>query len=236
MPVVPILPCASIDDVQAFYTALGFELTYRQLRPNPCLGVRLDDIDIQFAAIPGFHPADSYGSCIVAVPDTAALHERFAAGLRATYGKVPLAGIPRMTRPRPRENGGGGAGFTVIDPGGNWIRIFPTGPTTATTAAQGKLAQALENAVVQADSRGDLPQAAKILDGALARDPDAPVTDRVEALAYRAEVAISLGDPAKAATVVAEIDRIPLTPELRDRLATTLTAVEDLRRDNALPN
>lgn len=51
-----------------------------------------------------FDPADSYGSCIVSVPDVGALHASFAAGLRAAYGKVPVAGIPRMTRPRKRKN------------------------------------------------------------------------------------------------------------------------------------
>ncbi|MDR6415186.1 VOC family protein [Pseudarthrobacter sulfonivorans] len=123
MTVIPLLPCASIDDMLTFYTALGFTRTYRQTKPNPYLAMRRDDVHLHFFGMPGFEPADSYGSCIIQVPDTAVLHRAFADGLRDLYGKVPLAGIPRMTRPRPRKNAEGLTGFTVVDPGGNWLRI-----------------------------------------------------------------------------------------------------------------
>lgn len=233
MTVIPLLPCASIDDVEAFYSALGFERTYRQTKPNPYLGMRLDQIELHFGAIPGFDPADSYGSCVIQVPDTGVLHSAFAEGLRAAYGKVPVAGIPRMTRPRPRKNVDGLAGFTVIDPGGNWIRIFPASHTaeSATPATpSGKLAKAVENAVVQSDSRGDVAQAAKILDSALAKAEDAGPVERVEALAYRAELAFILEDRTRAAEVLAELSAIPLTTEERERLADTLVTVEEMRR------
>ncbi|WP_033438604.1 hypothetical protein [Saccharothrix sp. NRRL B-16314] len=233
MTVIPLLPCASIDDVEEFYSALGFERTYRQTKPNPYLGMRLDHIELHFGTIPGFNPADSYGSCVIQVPDTGVLHSAFAEGLRAAYGKVPVAGIPRMTRPRPRKNVDGLAGFTVIDPGGNWIRIFPaahTAESATPTTPSGKLAKAVENAVVQSDSRGDVAQAAKILDGALAKAEDASPVERVEALAYRAELAFILEDRTRAAEVLAELSAIPLTAEERERLADTLATVEEMRR------
>lgn len=233
MTVIPLLPCASIDDMLTFYSALGFERTYRQTKPNPYLALRRDDIELHFFGMPGFDPAESYGSCIIQVPDTAALHRAFADGLRALYGKVPLAGIPRMTRPRPRKNAAGLARFTVIDPGGNWIRIFPVAASSASPAPSGKLAQAVENAVVLADSHGDTAQAAKILDGALARVTDASTVERVEARAYRAELALTLQDPDRAAGLLAELDGIPLSPRDRERLAATLTAISDLRRDGS---
>ncbi|HYH77912.1 MAG TPA: hypothetical protein VD841_10475 [Arthrobacter sp.] len=231
MAVVPLLPCASIDDMLSFYTALGFEQTYRQTKPNPALAMRRGDIDLQFFGMPGFEPADSYGSCIITVPDTAELHRVFSQGLRSLYGKVPLSGIPRMTRPRPRKNAEGLAGFSVVDPGGNWLRIYPDAAATAHPHSAGKLAQALDNAVVLADSRGDPAQAAKILDGALAKAFDATTVERVEALAYRAELAVTLQDPAQAAATLAELDGIPLDPSDRERLADTLAAIADLRRD-----
>ena len=31
----PLLPCRDIGEAIAFYEALGFERTYRQVRPNP---------------------------------------------------------------------------------------------------------------------------------------------------------------------------------------------------------
>ena len=91
---VPLLPCASIDEVEDFYTALGFERTYRQLRPNPHVVLELDDIGLHFFGMPDFVAANSYGSCIVVVPDIGALYSAFAAGLRERYGKLPVAGIP----------------------------------------------------------------------------------------------------------------------------------------------
>lgn len=171
--------------------------------------------------------ADSYGSCVVRVPDIGAVHAAFAAGPRANYGKVPVSGIPRMTRPRRRKNAGNLSGFTVVDPGGNWIRIFPAG-SAAEPIDQGKLSKALDNAVVMADSHGDPTQAAKILDGALARFPDAPPVERVEALAYRAELAQTLDDAARAAEALAALRAIPLTDVERAEAAETLAAIEDL--------
>lgn len=229
MTVIPLLPCASIDEVEAFYSALGFERTYRQTKPNPYLALRREDVELHFFGMPDFDPAQSYGSCIVQVPDTGVLHRAFADGLRAAYGKVPLSGIPRMTRPRPRKNAGGLAGFSVIDPGGNWIRIHPAPSGPPVESATGKLARALENAVVQGDSRGDPAQAAKILDGALRRAGDADAVERVEALAYRAELAFTLEDTDRAAEVLAELDGIGLDESEREHLAETLEGVEELR-------
>jgi hypothetical protein len=65
----------------------------------------------------------SYGPCLVLEPNVDELPAAFAKGMRAEYGKVLVSGIPRMTRPRPRKNNAGVTGFSVIDPGGNWIRI-----------------------------------------------------------------------------------------------------------------
>jgi hypothetical protein len=60
--------------------------------------------------------------------------------------------------------------------------------------AEGRLARALQNAVVLADSHGDHAQAAKILDGALrGADGDADAAVLAEALTYRAELARELG-------------------------------------------
>ena len=199
---VPLLPCRDIDEIGAFYAVLGFQTTYRQLRPNPCIGLRREDLHLQFFGMPGFDPADSYGSCLVVVEDIAALHRAFADGMRAAYGKVLVAGIPRMTRPRARRNADGVTGFSLVDPGGNWIRVTTTRPA-AGAPAEGRLARALQNAVVLADSHGDHAQAAKILDGALGKaDPDGDAAVLAEALIYRAELALTLDDTATAAAML----------------------------------
>jgi hypothetical protein len=223
---VPLLPCASIDDVAAFYEVLGFRTTYRQRKPNPAVGLQREDIGLQFFEIEGFDPADSYGSCLVVTPDLEGLHGAFTAGMRAAYGKVLVSGIPRMTRPRKRKNYDGLSGFSVIDPGGNWIRVVrkPGGPEAEREAgpepAVGALGKALANAVVQADSRGNVEQAVRILDTALGK-PDAaadPAT-LVEVLVYRAELATVLGDRGTAADLVARATGLGMTPEQAEHAA-----------------
>ncbi len=216
MTAVPLLPCPSIDETADFYRMLGFDVAHRQTRPNPYVAMRLDQLQLHFFGMPDFDPEQSYGSCLLLVPDTKALFERFAAGMRAAHGKLLLAGIPRITRPRTPTSG-----FSVVDPGGNWIRVFRHGESAPEEPA-GRLARALSNAIRLGDSKGDPRQAAKILDGALAKAGDEDVT---EALVYRAELAVRLDDLATARTVLDRIDA--LSDGGRGRVAE---AVADLRR------
>ncbi|WBB53745.1 VOC family protein [Verrucosispora sp. WMMD573] len=228
---VPLLPCASIDDIEAFYGVLGFRTTYKQRKPNACVGVQREDLHLQFFEIAGFDPEQSYGSCLVLTTDIEGLHSAFAAGMRAAYGKVLVSGTPRMTRPRARKNTDGLGGFSVIDPGGNWIRVFrdtTTAPIPASTPT-GRLAKALANAVVQADSRGNAGQAVRILDSALARQHanDDPV-EQVEVLVYRAELAMVLHDPTTAAEMLTRAKSVTLTEDEAERAASAFDNATDL--------
>lgn len=228
---VPLLPCASIDDVGAFYEVLGFRTTYKQRKPYPCVALQREDLNLQFFEIDGFDPAQSYGSCIVLTTDIAGLYGAFAAGMRAAYGKVLVSGTPRMTRPRARKNVDGLGGFSVIDPGGNWIRVFhnPSAGAPSSAASVGRLEKALANAVVQADSRGDTGQAVRILDSALARtQPDDDPVALVEVLVYRAELAMVLQDPATATEMLSRADGVVLSAEEESRAATTRETAADL--------
>jgi hypothetical protein len=228
---VPLLPCASIDDIETFYRALGFSTTYKQRKPNPCVALRREDLNLQFFEMAGFDAEQSYGSCLVLTPDIAELHRAFVTGMRAAYGKVLVSGIPRMTRPRARKNADGMGGFSVIDPGGNWIRVFQHAPTAPTPAPEpaGRLAKALANAVVLADSKGDARQAARILDSALARPRagDDPVT-HVEVLVYRAELAMTLHDRDTATEMLARAEHIALDADETVRAAPSFEIAADL--------
>ena len=230
---VPLLPCASIDEIESFYGVIGFSTTYKQRRPYACVGLRREDLNLQFFEIAGFDPMQSYGSCIVLTSDIAGLHRAFAAGMRAAYGKVLVSGIPRMTRPRARKNADGVGGFSVIDPGGNWIRVFQQPATTPTPvpapAPAGRLAKALASAVVLADSKGDVGQAARILDSALARPraDDDPVA-HVEVLVYRAELAMTLDDRETATDMLARVEHVALNAEETGRAAPTFEIAADL--------
>ncbi len=227
---VPLLPCRSIDEIVEFYGMLGFTQTYYQARPYPCVGLKRDDIQMQFFGMPDFKAEDSYGSCLVIVPDTGELFRSFAASMRAAHGRLLVSGIPRITRPRKRKNADGFTGFSVIDPGGNWIRIFAANAERDEhDPPPGRLGAILQNAVVMGDSKGADARAAQILDGALDRDgATASATDLVETLAYRAELALRADDTTTAATAIARARGIHLSDAERVTLAETLASLDDL--------
>jgi catechol 2,3-dioxygenase-like lactoylglutathione lyase family enzyme len=221
---VPLLPCPDIDEIAAFYGVLGFRATYRQQRPNPYVALRREDLQLHFFGMPDFDPATSYGSCLVLVDDIGALHRAFADAMRAAYGRVLVSGVPRMTRPRVRRTSGRLTGFSIVDPGGNWIRVTAKGPAAGAPSA-GRLARALENAVLLADSKGAPIQAAKILDGALAKaGPEDDPATMAEALAYRAELALVLDDTATAAAALERARELDATGEELTDLAEALRA------------
>ena len=212
---VPILPCRHLDDVLPFYEALGFRLTYRQDRPYPCLGVARDDgFDLQFAGMPEFDPENSYGSVIVLVPDTQTLYDEFAAGLRTVYGKLLIAGIPRITRPRRKQGMSGG--FSVVDPGGNWLRITSGG---AEQSDGSRFERVLLNAARQGDSHGDVVAAIAVLEAGLIRHADATDVERLPVLLYLTELLIRNGAGERASVVLAELQAFDLDEEASAQVA-----------------
>ncbi|MDX8145954.1 hypothetical protein SK854_27855 [Lentzea sp. BCCO 10_0061] len=179
---IPLLPCRDIDEIASFYEMLGFSVTYRQTRPNPYVCMRREDINLHFYGMDGHVPEQSHSTCVVIVEDTGPLFEDFAARMRAVHGKLLISGIPRMTRPRLRNDRY--TGFAVIDPGGNWIRISKA---TQEPEARTKLAKAMEDAARLGDAKGDERQALKILEGALKRT-DGSEPELADAQAYRDEL------------------------------------------------
>lgn len=225
----PLLPCASIEEITAFYEALGFRTTHRQLRPYGHAAVNREDLNFHFFSLDGFNPADSYGSCLVGVPDSAAFYAALRDGLRARYGTVPSSGIPRLTRFSKKKQGGGT--FSLIDPGGNWIRVHQLGQAAddadTTTANRSPLAKALGAALLLGESKGDHATAAKVLDSALARDGAAPA-DRVAALIYRAELAVNLADRDGAAHHLAVLRTVELDEASRAELGDEFARADEL--------
>jgi catechol 2,3-dioxygenase-like lactoylglutathione lyase family enzyme len=223
----PILPCPDIDEAIAFYEALGFRRTYRQLRPNPYAVVARDDMHIHLGGIEGFDPEQSYASVIIVVPDPDALYASFASGLRAAYGKLPVAGVPRMVRPRKRW--GTVYGFSVVDVGGNWLRFSKLGASEAEDEeAEPGLARQLDVAARLAESKGDDAAAMATLGRAIERYPDAPAIERARALLYRADLAVRLGHGDLAAASLAEALAIGLDDAGRESVAAEVAHVESL--------
>lgn len=223
----PILPCRDIDEAITFYAALGFERTYRQLRPNPYAVVAREEMQVHLFGMPDFDPEKSVGSVIVTVPDPDALYTSFAEGLRKMYGKLPLAGIPRILRPRKRY--GTVYGFSVVDVGGNWLRVSKIGDKEESEDdAEPGLAKILDVAARLGDAHGDDAAAMKTLEGGLARYRDAPLVDRARALLYRAELAVRLGKKAVARSSLAEAQEVKLDDESRALLAKEFAHVVEL--------
>ncbi|HEY5786242.1 MAG TPA: hypothetical protein VIT65_15855 [Microlunatus sp.] len=126
------------------------------------------------------------------MPDAEGLRSEFAAGLRASHGRVPVEGIPRLLR--LRRKAGSAVSFSVIDTGGIWLRFYQQGSEeeTATTRRHG-LARVIDVAARQGEAQGEDGLAfAKVTVGP-DRYANAPVAERIGAQVYRAELFIRLG-------------------------------------------
>lgn len=223
--IYPCLPCSNLDEAISFYETLGFKRTYRQLRPNPYAVVIFEDIQIHLFGMEGFKPADSYGCAIVAVPDPDGLYHAFAARLRERFGKLPMAGIPRILRPRKKY--GTVRGFSVVDPGGNWLRIYKLGDTEEEGKTEG-LAGIIEVAARLGDAHGDELVALKTLENGLKRFPEAAAIDLARAYLYRAELAVRTHNRELAQSSLAAARALELTDEERAVTAEEFTHATEL--------
>jgi hypothetical protein len=121
---VPLLPCGSIDQAAQFGVAIGFEVSYQQGDPHPYLALRSPDgIELHYFEVPLFDPSTSHGSCLVIVADPVEVLATWSAGLGRLYGTVPVTGIPRLLRPTARTSTEAFMGFSLVDVGGNRIRV-----------------------------------------------------------------------------------------------------------------
>lgn len=223
----PLLPCRDLDEAIAFYEALGFKRTYRQLKPNPCAVVQRDDMHIHLFGMPDFKPADSYGSVIIAVPDPDELYRSFAEGLRKAFDKLPVAGIPRILRPRKKF--GTVRSFSVVDVGGNWLRVFKLGDREPDESEEASgLARIIDVAARLGDAKGDDAKALKTLETGIAKHADAPLVDRARALIFRAELAVRVGNLKLAKSSLAEAERLPLDKKTKASLASELEQTREL--------
>lgn len=232
---IPILPCRSINDTLEFYRALGFEVRYQQEKPNTYAVVCRGGIELHFFSMRDFDPARSYSTCYVRVWNVDGLYAAFVAGLRNHYGRLPLAGIPRVIRLKNKTHGV--REFILVDPGGNWIRIGQKikTPSTDTTPAfpqtpVSKLSRATQVAEFLAEHRGDYVAAAKKLDTALAQDDSAPVVHRIQALVSRAGLAITMAELGQARRLLNEVRQASVSDDERETLLIELETATDLER------
>ncbi|MGK5632396.1 VOC family protein [Streptomyces sp. URMC 123] len=224
----PILPCRTIDPTLDFYRALGFEVTYRQTRPNPYASVVRGGIELHFFGMKAYDPSTSYSTCYVHTTDVDGLYAAFREGLRAAYGKLPVRGIPRIGPLKDMPYGV--RQFLMTDPGGNAIRVGQPISDSSDYEEEPRepFARVVHTASLLADSKEDFRTAAKLLDRALAKHEDPPALDLVRALLLRADLAVRLGAPEEAAPLMARAAGIELGERERAELADELRWAGDL--------
>jgi hypothetical protein len=219
----PLFPCKSIDGILEFYQALGFQVTYQQDTPYSYGAVCRGDINIHFTKNRGT------SVCLVHVQDVGTYHKAFADGLRAKYGQVPTADVPRITRLKP-----GQTRFIVFDPVGNELvfinRDEPDIDYDAYPEGLSPLMDALENAIFLRDTYANDTAAAKFLDKKLKQPISAPPIELARVLAARAELAVALGDLTRADEIRAELRQIKLSDEERAQYQHELEAADKLER------
>jgi hypothetical protein len=150
---------------------------------------------------------------------------------------APSAGIPRITP--LRDKSGGGRGFNVIDPGGNWIRISQHTPIVNDENGQdhsqkeASIQQSIETdqtAELLAESKGDYAGSAKLLDNALAQAESEYPMQRVPALITRAGVAITMDDKQLAQERLTAVRQISLDEADRAKLIVELEQANDFEQ------
>ena len=203
---IPALPCVSVDDTMEFWSALGFEVTYRQKAPYAYGVVARDGYELHLYGLKGLDPTTAFTTCLVVVPEVEELHAAFSASLRDHLGRSPVKGLPRISRMRP-----GQTRFTLTDPNGTSAIFIKHGPEDEAEAHAYEdpgltpLQRAIKLAQRLRDYRLDDDAAAKALDVALRRAGDDEAReDRATALEARAELARAMEDVSLAERLEAE--------------------------------
>jgi hypothetical protein len=225
--IIPLFPCDSLNEMLDFYQVLGFEVLYQQEDPYLYAAIRRGGVDLHFSKLTTWHTKNAV--CLIFVPQVAPYHREFADALRVKYGKVPTAGLPRITRLRP-----GQFRFHVFDPSGNVLlyitREEPEMDYTWYMTKRSRLASAIDNATFLRDTYVNDKAAAQVLDKALGQKQAVDPVERARALAMRAELAVAMGDAERASALRLELRLISLSDEDRHRFRHELQAADDLER------
>jgi hypothetical protein len=120
--------------------------------------------------------------------------------------------------------------FLLTDPGGNIIRIGePLAATDDAARPTSRLGKALDAANLLMHSKGDPETTARVIDSAMADEPEAPDALIVQARILRAEAAHALGDDALAGDLLDQVAHIGLGVADRATIADDLARAEELR-------
>ncbi len=121
-------------------------------------------------------------------------------------------------------------GFSVVDPGGNWLRIYKLGDTEQEDSAEKAegLAQIIYVAARLGDAHGDEALALKTLENGIARFANSAPIDLAKAYLYRAELAVRTKDYELARSSLSMAESLELREEERSSLAEEFAHVTEL--------
>lgn len=217
---IPALMARSVDPVADFYTALGFEITFRQSAPYQFLTVQRGGIELNFYGDKDFDPVSSSHGCLVNTDDVDYLYAVFTQGLKETFGSVPTQGVPRVGALKDMSYGV--RQFLMTDPGGNTIQIAQpiSEDQRHRSLPQETFDRAIHMGSLFADSKQDLGLAVKVLDRALHRSDEEPTAVQlVKLLVLRADVAVRQGELDVARELLGRVGQAGIGgPELADDL------------------
>ncbi len=194
---VPVLPSLSIVETLVFWEATGYAITYKQTNPYPYGVVTRNGSSLHFSrGVPGLTAESNvYSTCLVMVGDAEEVYADFCAKLKATMGRVPHKGIPRISRMKA-----GATRFTLTDVSGNSIIFIANGKRDqeewekANDRDVTKLQRAIANARRFRDYKIDYVSAMKVLDVALKKLDDESAEDIRTAVEMRTELADEAGE------------------------------------------
>ncbi|GAA5078823.1 glyoxalase [Nocardia iowensis] len=229
--VVPVMWGGNLTETLEFYRVLGYKKTYEQTSPYVYGSVERNGYELNFYRDKkdGRSAEEIDYGCLVYVDEVATLHAEFSAALREHYGKIPARGIPRISRFRP-----GQTRFTVVDPGGNSITYIQRDEPEYEYGGSRKLEglqRVLDNARILRFSKEDDEAARKTIESGLRRfAATASTLDKAHALAELAELAVAMGNSARAAELRGEIAGLDLTDDERAEIAKHLEIATNLQQ------
>ncbi|MFD3259596.1 bleomycin resistance protein [Paenibacillus lentus] len=214
--VIPILPCRSMNEQLDFYQSLGFEMTYKQARPNQYACVRHPIAELHFFVLKELDPAKNYSMCYVNVDDVDTVYETFCESLKRNTNRIPTRGYPKITKP---NNLAEDRRFNLVDPSGNRLLIGAKHAVPQSNAEQqpyvtvhaSKFKNAFETAYRLAYAKDDPAHAAKVLDLVLPGMEEAPLPLRYRAVILRADIAHLLDENEAALSFIEKINQISLS-------------------------
>ncbi|WP_146217495.1 hypothetical protein [Chitinophaga sp. S165] len=232
---IPILPCVSVVETLDFWEMLGYSITYKQTRPYQYGVVERGGYALHFGYIKGMDKhANGYTGCLVTVQDAAAVYKEFTDRFKQHTGKVPHAGIPRISRMKP-----GATRFTLTDASGNSVIFVSYGEQDqqnwedADNRDQSRMKKALAVAKRFRDYKNDDNMAAQTLDVALKHRDGENRFEVAEVAVMRIELADVMNDKEK----IAECDVILQQLDLKeDELLSIRDKHKTAKRNFQPPN